>query len=118
MSIVSTLTQIEDQTRLGLVRLINIQAAKTHLSRLLEEAAAGEEIVIAKAGRPYVKLVPCTSSTTARTLGGWEGKVEIADDFDEPNAEILALFEGRPAAPRGGKSPKKAAGKPNRTRAT
>jgi prevent-host-death family protein len=82
------------------MKVINIQAAKTHLSRLVEEAAAGEEIVIAKAGRPYVKLVSCLPGTTARTLGGWEGRVEIAGDFDEPNPEIEALFEGRPSPSR------------------
>jgi len=74
------------------MKVVNIQAAKTHLSRLVEEAAAGEEIVIAKAGRPYVKLVSCVPSTTARKLGGWEGKVEIAPDFDDTSPELLQLF--------------------------
>ena len=107
------LTQASDQTRLGLMKVINIQAAKTHLSRLLEEAASGEEIVIAKAGRPYVRLVPCLPSTTARPLGGWEGKVEIAGDFDETSPEVVALFEGRSARARA--TPRKlAAAKPAR----
>jgi prevent-host-death family protein len=58
------------------VKSVNIQEAKTHLSRLLEEAVRGEEIIIAKAGRPYVRLVPCLPETTPRTLGGWEGRVK------------------------------------------
>jgi prevent-host-death family protein len=94
------------------MKVINIQAAKTHLSRLLEEAAAGEEIVIAKAGRPYVKLVPCVPSTTARALGGWEGKVEITADFDQPSPEIEALFEGGSPASRTG-TPRKTPARPS-----
>jgi prevent-host-death family protein len=91
------------------VKSINVQQAKTHLSRLLEEALAGEEIVIAKAGRPYVKLVPCTPDRTARPLGGWEGKVRMADDFDETPADVLNLFEAehvlaaKPRPRRGGR---------------
>jgi prevent-host-death family protein len=77
------------------VRTVNVQEAKTHLSRLLEEAAAGEEIVIAKAGKPYVRLVPCLPEQSPRPLGGWEGKVWIADDFDETPEEVIRLFEGK-----------------------
>jgi prevent-host-death family protein len=77
------------------MKTVNVQEAKTHLSRLLEEAAAGEEIVIAKAGRPYVRLVPCLPERTPRTLGGWQGNVRIADDFDETTDELLELFEGQ-----------------------
>jgi prevent-host-death family protein len=76
------------------VKRVNVQEAKTHLSRLLEEAVAGEEIVIAKAGRPYVRLMPCLPEQTARKLGGWTGRVRIADDFDETPDEVIALFEG------------------------
>jgi prevent-host-death family protein len=79
------------------MKLVNIQAAKTHLSRLVEEAAAGEEIVLAKAGRPYVKLVPCTPSTTPRKLGGWGNELEIPADFDE--IDVVGLFEGNGASP-------------------
>ena len=77
------------------MKTVNVQEAKTHLSRLLEEAAAGEEIVIAKAGRPYVRLVPCQPERAPRTLGGWEGKVNVAEDFDETSDELVSLFEGR-----------------------
>jgi prevent-host-death family protein len=76
------------------VKRVNIQEAKTHLSRLLEEAAAGAEIIIAKAGRPYVRLVPCLPENEPRVLGGWEGKVRIDDDFDDTPAEVIAGFEG------------------------
>jgi len=82
------------------MKAVNIQEAKTHLSRLVEEAVAGEEIVIAKAGRPCVRLVPCAPERTPRQLGGWEGQVVIADDFDETPEEVVRLFEGRPRAPR------------------
>jgi prevent-host-death family protein len=58
------------------VKTINIQAAKTHLSRLVEEAVAGEEIILAKAGRPMVRLTPFQPSGTRRKLGGFKGKVK------------------------------------------
>jgi len=76
------------------MKTVNVQEAKTHLSRLLEEAAAGAEIVIAKAGRPYVRLVPCLPERSPRTLGGWEGKVWVAKDFDETPENVVRLFEG------------------------
>ena len=76
---------------------VNIHAAKTHLSRLVEQAAAGEEIVIAKAGKPMAKLVPLDAAPTGkRRLGGPVGKIEIPDDFDAPLPDdVLAAFEGR-----------------------
>lgn len=76
------------------MKTVNIQEAKTHLSRLVEQAAGGEEIVIAKAGRPYVRLVSCLPERTPRTLGGWEGRVRVAADFDETPQELIVLFEG------------------------
>ena len=76
------------------VKRVNIQEAKTHLSRLVEEAVAGEEIVIAKAGRPYVKLVPFQSERTPRKLGAWKGRVWIARDFDDTPEDVVRLFEG------------------------
>ena len=74
--------------------VVNVHEAKTHLSRLLERVSAGEEIVIAKAGRPVARLVPYDESLEPRTLGGWEGRVWIADDFDELPPDILAAFYG------------------------
>ena len=80
------------------MKTVNVQEAKTHLSRLLEEAVGGAEIVIAKAGKPYVRLVPCLPERSPRTLGGWEGKVSIADDFDDTPESIVRRFEGTPAS--------------------
>lgn len=74
--------------------VINIHEAKTHLSRLVARVAGGEEIVIGKAGKPVAKLVPYRQNTGPRSPGGWEGKVWIADDFDELPEEIAAAFRG------------------------
>jgi prevent-host-death family protein len=76
------------------MKTVNIQEAKTHLSRLLEEAAAGEEVIIAKAGRPYVRLVPCLPERQPRVLGGWEGRIRISPDFDDTPEEVIGDFEG------------------------
>jgi prevent-host-death family protein len=66
-------------------RIYNLYEAKSTLSELVERAASGEEIIIAKAGRPLARLVPLAASKRARRKpGGWEGKVQIADDFDAP----------------------------------
>ena len=73
---------------------VNVHNAKTQLSRLLERVEAGEEIVIARAGRPVARLVPLVESDTARTPGGWEGQVWIAPDFDELPPEVAAAFHG------------------------
>jgi prevent-host-death family protein len=79
------------------MRVINVHAAKTHLSRLLEDAAAGEEIVIAKAGKPVAKLVPLSPAKPGkRRLGILGGRINLPDDFDAPlPQEILDAFEGR-----------------------
>lgn len=75
---------------------VNVHAAKTHFSKLLDQAAAGEEIIIAKAGKPVAKLVPLTpADRPKRKLGALTGKLIIPDDFDAPLPDdILALFEG------------------------
>jgi len=73
--------------------MVNIHAAKTHLSSLVDKAAAGEDIVIARAGKPMVRLVPVEKPP--RVLGRLRGKLRIPDDFDAPLPDdILALFEG------------------------
>ena len=76
---------------------VNIHAAKTHLSRLVEEAAAGEEIIIAKAGTPLAKLVPLVPvEGKKRRLGLLAGRVTIPADFDAPLPDhVLDAFEGR-----------------------
>lgn len=74
-------------------KTVNMHEAKTHLSRLVKEAAAGEEIVIAKAGEPVAKLVAYKAGGN-RVPGAWKGKVWIAPDFDELPPDLLAAFEG------------------------
>jgi prevent-host-death family protein len=74
--------------------LVNMHEAKTQLSRLVERAIAGEDVVIGKAGRPVARLVPYTPRQV-RTPGRWRGQITVADDFDETPAEILDEFEGR-----------------------
>ena len=75
-------------------RTVNVHEAKTHLSRLLDRVAAGEQIVIAKAGRPVAKLVSVGSATGNRELGRDLGLVWMAEDFDAPLPdEVLAEFE-------------------------
>lgn len=74
---------------------INIHEAKTHLSRLVEQAARGEPFVIAKAGKPLVKVVPLDAPGPgeASRLGFLRGEIEVPDDFDRLGAdEIQALF--------------------------
>jgi prevent-host-death family protein len=72
---------------------VNIHEAKTHLSRLLERVAIGEEVIIAKAGKPVAKLVPIKSSRPRFKLGSAEGQFVVPDDFNEPlPKEIEDLF--------------------------
>ena len=76
------------------MKTVNIQAAKTHLSRLVEEAVAGEEIVLAKAGKPLVRLTPVQPDASPRKPGAWKGKVRMARDFNAEDETITQLFEG------------------------
>lgn len=76
------------------MKTTNIHQAKTHLSRLVDAALAGEEVVIAKAGKPLVKLVPLESLDKPRELGLDAGKIIIHEDFDEPMPEFERLFYG------------------------
>jgi len=76
---------------------VNIHQAKTHLSRLVERAAGGEEIVIAKSGKPVARLVPYAPKRAARRPGAMRGKIRVKKNFDEPlPKELLASFEGKP----------------------
>jgi prevent-host-death family protein len=78
-----------------MAKIVNLYEAKTRLSRLVEEAAQGEEIVIAKAGRPRARLVPIGRSTKPRKPGAWKGRIVIAADFDAPLPDrLLAAFQG------------------------
>jgi prevent-host-death family protein len=66
------------------MKTVNVHQAKTHLSRLLERAHAGEEITIAKSGRPYARLGPLADRQPKRQAGTLRGYVEITDAFFEP----------------------------------
>jgi len=95
---------------------VNIHEAKTHLSRLLQKVAAGEEVTISRAGKPVAKLVPIAPENRVRPLGFLQGQVYVADDFDAPLPDdLLALFEGeepkgkRPGSVKPGKSARKRA---------
>jgi prevent-host-death family protein len=78
------------------MRIINIHEAKTHLSRLVEEVSAGEELTIAKAGKPLARLVPIKSAKRVRKPGFLKGKIRIANDFDAPlPSDLIDAFEGK-----------------------
>lgn len=75
-------------------KVVNLHAAKTHLSRLVDEVAKGAEITIAKAGRPVARLV-AVPAAEPRKPGLLKGHIAMSDDFDAPlPADLLALFEG------------------------
>jgi len=67
----------------------NIHDAKTNLSKLIKLAIEGEEVIIAKAGKPVAKLVPFVEKSTERELGFLKGKIELRDDIDEPLPEEI-----------------------------
>lgn len=73
---------------------VNIHYAKTHLSKLIEQAENGEEVILARNGKPAVKLVPVPAKKTKSLLGAGIGKIWISDDFNSPetNKEIEDLF--------------------------
>ena len=79
------------------MQIINIHDAKTQFSKLIESVLQGEEIIIAKAGKPAARLVPLSEkSRLVRHPGSMKGSITIADDFDAPlPSEIQADFEGR-----------------------
>ncbi len=75
---------------------INLYRAKTHLSALVDRAAAGEEVVIARGGKPAAKLVRLEEPRRKLVFGLLKGRVKVAHDFDAPlPAAVLAAFEGR-----------------------
>ena len=76
------------------MEIANIHDAKSRLSKLVEQAMRGEEVVIAKAGTPVVRLVPIQADTSPRLGGQWKGRVKMADDFDslpDDIAEALGM---------------------------
>jgi prevent-host-death family protein len=76
--------------------IVNIHVAKSTLSRLIARVESGEEVVIARGGRPVARLVPYSSITSPREGGQWRGRVRIARDFDAVDEQIARLFEGEP----------------------
>ena len=75
---------------------VNIHQAKTQFSRLVELAAGGEEVIIAKSGKPVARLVPYGAKSTVRRPGSMRGKIRIKKNFDAPlPKELLDAFEGK-----------------------
>jgi prevent-host-death family protein len=75
---------------------VNIHEAKTHLSKLVEQAHAGQEIVIARAGKPVARLIPVGKQQARRSLGALAGRFSVPTDFDAPlPEEVTQVFEGR-----------------------
>ena len=76
--------------------IVNIHEAKTHLSRIVEQAASGHTTIIAKAGRQVAKIVPLEPAIRAKRLGRLQGRFEVPDDFNAPlDHDILDAFEVR-----------------------
>jgi len=76
--------------------IVNIHDAKTHLSRIVDEVAAGAEVIIAKAGKPMARLTPISAPARKKRLGLLKGKVKVPADFNKPlDTDVLAQFEGR-----------------------
>lgn len=74
---------------------VNVHQAQTHFSKLLERVRQGEEIIIAKAGKPVAKLSPVGGGAARRVPGSARGRIVVAEDFDAPLAdEVLDSFEG------------------------
>ena len=95
-----TLLLLIHQTKLSLTKhdmtTVNIHEAKTHLSRLVDEVAAGAEIIIAKAGKPMARLTPIAAPARKKCLGLLKGKIKVPEDFNAPlDDKTLAAFEGR-----------------------
>ena len=79
------------------MEIANIHEAKSQLSKLVEHARNGEEVIIAKAGQPMVRSVPILADESPRVGGQWKGRVRIAEDFDSLPTDIAAAFGIEPA---------------------
>jgi prevent-host-death family protein len=77
-------------------RQVNVYEAKTQLSKLLHQVEAGDEIVIARHGKPVARLVPVQRTMARRQLGLLRGKIWMSSDFDEPDQELIDLMENGP----------------------
>jgi len=76
------------------MQTVNIHEAKTHLSKLVDKAAKGEPFVIAKAGKPLVKVTPLAAPATAQRLGFMAGEIDVPDDFDRMGSETIEPLFG------------------------
>jgi prevent-host-death family protein len=77
-----------------MTRTVNVHEAKTHLSRLLDRVSQGEEVIIAKAGKPVARLVSVEERVQRRGPGSASGQIVVSEDFDAPlPEEILESFE-------------------------
>lgn len=76
--------------------IANIHEAKSQLSKLIDRAMNGEEVIIAKAGQPMVRLTPIQADHSPRVGGQWKGRIRIADDFDSLPEDIAAAFDVGP----------------------
>jgi len=75
--------------------VVNVHEAKTHLSKILDRVSAGEEIIIAKAGKPVARLVPLKAEGKPRVPGTYAGRIQISDDFGAPLPDdVIDDFEG------------------------
>lgn len=88
---------------------VNVHHAKTHLSKLIEQAESGEEVVIARNGKPAVKLVPVADEKPQSLLGSLKGKFILSEDFHQPDSEVESLFNDGPLFPANSASKKKSA---------
>jgi prevent-host-death family protein len=73
--------------------MVNVHEAKTHLSKLLARVAAGEEIIVARGGKPVARLVPYREERSPRRSGRLKGAIVIAPDFDQTPDELIDAFE-------------------------
>lgn len=79
-----------------MAKVVNIHEAKTHLSRIVDDVAAGAEVIIAKAGKPLARLTPIAPRARRKRLGLLKGKVKVTDDFNAPlPPDVIDAFEGQ-----------------------
>jgi prevent-host-death family protein len=78
---------------------VNVYQAKTQLSQLLQQVETGDEIILARHGKPVARLVPLQWASAHRVPGGWKSKVWMSPDFDELDPELADLFYDRPIFP-------------------
>jgi len=91
-----TKLSLVDVARFAMTTIVNIHEAKTNLSRIVDEMAAGSEVIIAKADKPMARLVPLNPRIRPRHFGLLEGRIKVPDDFNQPLPdEVIDAFEGK-----------------------